>query len=595
MKNSKTGRIIQKLSIQRLSLIALISVGLLTIQFTRCVKGESESYLAPDPGEQTPIFEKVQRYHALLEKRRDEGKNVTRAVTLNEQSKQWAQAGDVPYAKELLDRAILELDTLETATGEIAVEEMKTGDASAVSPPHPAKNHIAARSVRLAVDASKMVITQAVPAEESGDRIDDYTTAFDTEQVEATGGVITVTVWSSPVFIEPADATGKVNESAMDSLFGVHPAHTYDIKMNRQKLVPPSQAGYDFTAAKEIGVRWNRPEYYALWGLIQPGDEELEKGRYDWKQSDYVYNSAPKEIEIFANIGAARKRMKRGAPPNPRTHTFKSPYYEEKYQAFVRALVERYDGDGIDDMPGLKKPVRFWQVDNEPDLATRDWEGYANLMKITYTAVKASCSDCQVAMGGLAMGKPGFEKFYAPVLERLGGRYVDIFDFHFFGGAGKWQTIQKLYHLVRTGLDQRGYTDTDIWLTETGTWTEKPKGGLPGGEQGPSFPEQSERDQAEELVKRYVYAASLGVKKVFWAFGMIEGFQGRGGWFDHMGLIYSGSRRGVKKLAYHAYRKMTEKLAGADLNSVKTLDLGERVAAFRFTKKGSPLYVVWGY
>ena len=67
---------------------------------------------------------------------------------------------------------------------------------------------------------------------------------------------------------------------------------------------------------------------------------------------------------------------------------------------FVRALVERYDGDGKEDMPGLKKPVRFWQVGNEPDLASSDWEGYANLVQITTTAVKASCSHCQVAMGG---------------------------------------------------------------------------------------------------------------------------------------------------------------------------------------------------
>ena len=76
---------------------------------------------------------------------------------------------------------------------------------------------------------------------------------------------------------------------------------------------------------------------------------------------------------------------------------------------------------------------------------------------------------------------------------------------------------------------------------------------------------------------------------------MVDGFKGRGGWFDHMGLIYSGSRHGVKKLAYYTYKKMTEKLAGADLNSVKTLELGEGVAAFKFDKKGSPLYVVWGY
>ena len=99
--------------------------------------------------------------------------------------------------------------------------------------------------------------------------------------------------------------------------------------MNRQKLVPPSKAGYNFNGALDIGARWNRPEYYALWGMIQPGDEDLEKGRYDWKQSDYVYNSAPEGIEIFANIGGARKRMKRGTPPRPRTPPLNPPIMKE--------------------------------------------------------------------------------------------------------------------------------------------------------------------------------------------------------------------------------------------------------------------------
>lgn len=38
------------------------------------------------------------------------------------------------------------------------------------------------------------------------------------------------------------------------------------------------------------------------------------------------------------------------------------------YSAYVRGVVERFDADGVDDMPGLKAPVRYFEVDNEPDL-----------------------------------------------------------------------------------------------------------------------------------------------------------------------------------------------------------------------------------
>lgn len=41
---------------------------------------------------------------------------------------------------------------------------------------------------------------------------------------------------------------------------------------------------------------------------------------------------------------------------------------EAAYTAWVTAAVERYDGDGVDDMPGLLAPIRHWEVDNEPDL-----------------------------------------------------------------------------------------------------------------------------------------------------------------------------------------------------------------------------------
>ncbi len=48
--------------------------------------------------------------------------------------------------------------------------------------------------------------------------------------------------------------------------------------------------------------------------------------------------------------------------------TMGRPCNMKAYAAFVRALVERYDGDGQDDMPGLKFPIRHWEVGNEPSM-----------------------------------------------------------------------------------------------------------------------------------------------------------------------------------------------------------------------------------
>ena len=39
----------------------------------------------------------------------------------------------------------------------------------------------------------------------------------------------------------------------------------------------------------------------------------------------------------------------------------------DDYKNFLIKLVDRYDGDGLNDMPGLTKPIKYWDVMNEPE------------------------------------------------------------------------------------------------------------------------------------------------------------------------------------------------------------------------------------
>jgi hypothetical protein len=84
---------------------------------------------------------------------------------------------------------------------------------------------------------------------------------------------------------------------------------------------------------------------------------------------------------------------------------------------------------------------------------------------------------------------------------------------------------------------------------------------------GPTRFTTSEADQAGDLVKRWVVSLAAGVAKVFWAWGMTEGF---GEWdddfFDHTGLIYSGHgvAPGTRKLSYWALWQLTRQLGGCD-------------------------------
>ena len=470
---------------------------------------------------------------------------------------------------------------------------------------HYQMKEIPPRKIELPVGSNKVYVTRAVPDVESESGLKNKD--FKAEAVKVVGGKVALSVDWVPIFIEEKEPTGLAETDPESSPFGFHPAYTYKSVVDRHRLREPSEMGYDYSHPIDMGVVWNRPEYYALWDKIQKNDEDISEGKFDWKETDYVYGSVPKGMRIMGNIGGIARRTNKEENPKRRTFTFKSEFYEKNFSIFVKNLVERYDGDGVNDMPGLKNPVKYWQIENEPDIATRDWKGYAKLVEAAGKAVKDACFDCKVVMGGMAAPQ-ALESFYIPVMRELKGKYVDVFDFHFFGMAGEWVNFQRGYASIRKALDSNGFPNAEIWITETGTYTGNPRVPVRKlGDQGTMdqrrldfkvLSTQSEKQQAAEVVKRYVYALSLGIKKVFWAFGIMEGFSGNDGQFDHTGFIYDGQyednpRRGVKKLSYYTYKLMTEKLGGSDFSNIKQIEIGTGVYAYKFMKSGRAVYVVW--
>ena len=525
--------------------------------------------------EKLPI-EKAKLFQVLAREKAAKGFDITRALYLNKKSQEAASKGDIILVNKLLDDALKALNDL---------------------PEKPPKMSLMKRLIELPVKVDKAIVTEAVPKYKSGQEVKEYETTFDTKTVTARNGIVKLEISSIPIYVEEGSSTPVLKGRTEDSPFGFHPGYTYNTPVNRNKLVPPSEIGFNYKNSLDIGLRWNRPEFYFLWSIIQRTDSDVKKGVFDWKENDYVYGNVPENIGIVANIAGIESRTLRGEMPFPRTFLFKSEFLEEKYIHFVRKVVERYDGDGIEDMPGLKNPIRYWQVDNEPDVDTKDWKGYAHLMEISYKAIKESCPECKVIVGGMAFPK-GFEEFYLPLFKSLKGKYIDVFDFHQFGPEWAWMVYKDFVDVIKKGLSENGYDKVEIWITETGTYTERPV--VPNLAPIMYLPEQTEKEQACSLIKRYVYALSLGVKKIFWAFGLVEGFTGTGNHeFDHTGLIYirdiNDPRRGlgVKKLAYYSYKMMTEKLEGSNFSKIESLNLGEGIFAYKFNKSGRPVYVLW--
>jgi len=458
-------------------------------------------------------------------------------------------------------------------------------------------------TVKISVRSGTVTIINSVPSSDRGSGIKNFKDAFHRATKSAVKGSVSLQVGREPVYIIDGDITGKNTVRAENSPFGFHPAN---IQGDRDP----------FGAAVDIGIRWHRG-FYAYWIIIQRTDKDIETGRFNWAENDREWGAVPASMAILANIGlperlktAPGKEKESGPRRRDRTSIlWQLNKPESSFIKFVKAAVERYDGDGKNDMPGLKVPIRYWQFENEPDLGgNRDWEGFAHLQETAYKAIKEACPEARVVMGGQSgYTTEIFDSYYVPILKKLDGRFVDVFDFHYYGDAClDWQGVRKAYEHIRSTLLNLGYKKTEIWITEMGSYS-----GSPGDEKSradTSHPHQithiikdrpqTEREQARDVVKRHVYPLALGVRKVFWAFGLMEGFKHDDGYFDHTGFIYDGEfdndpPRGTRKLSYFTYRLMTEILDGADWNRVKILDIGKDIYAISVPKGKGIVTILW--
>eukprot|EP01104_Vermistella_antarctica_P000518 TRINITY_DN10678_c0_g1_i1.p1 TRINITY_DN10678_c0_g1~~TRINITY_DN10678_c0_g1_i1.p1 ORF type:complete len:666 (+),score=96.90 TRINITY_DN10678_c0_g1_i1:243-2240(+) len=136
------------------------------------------------------------------------------------------------------------------------------------------------------------------------------------------------------------------------------------------------------------------PQYYA-WGVMQSGPEEpidfthLDAYVLEF-QEDFktlVMTLRQHSDNTFSNWGITKPKLCLEGVCN----FVPKPEYEHLYQAWVKAIVERYDGDGVDDMLSLKVPGPrlIYEISNEfssfePEHASI----YIGMMELAATAAR---------------------------------------------------------------------------------------------------------------------------------------------------------------------------------------------------------------
>ncbi|MCB9760313.1 MAG: hypothetical protein H6739_10795 [Alphaproteobacteria bacterium] len=199
--------------------------------------------------------------------------------------------------------------------------------------------------------------------------------------------------------------------------------------------------------------------------VVHPGG-----GPADWSLPDHVVRTTgARGIRLFVTLNPStevrdvdRPGIGAGAPREQ----------VGAWRDFVRALVERYDGDGVDDMPGLALPVAAWEVANEPFCSPGDGRchvDYFELVRASYQAAKTADPGATVMVGGAAPLLHTDGNVYEPVAHlyrdffaRGGAAYTDALPFHVVVGS----TEPPLEDVLAAWRDIAG--DTPLWLTEIG-------------------------------------------------------------------------------------------------------------------------------
>jgi hypothetical protein len=203
--------------------------------------------------------------------------------------------------------------------------------------------------------------------------------------------------------------------------------------------------------------------------------ENTTPDQYDWERID-------NELEASKHVGVQMIGTIDFAPgwaaSNPRGPINRTSLAE--FAQFAAAVVERYDGDGIDDAP-CSPTVKHWELYNEPDNRYA-WgyypAQYAEMLAVLYPAIKAADPEAKVVFGGVA--QDWFEdqdgvfvrNWVESVLEAGGGPYFDVMNIHNYAGYfPEWGdhfpgTIDKV-EAFRQILRNHGF-DKPMMITETG-------------------------------------------------------------------------------------------------------------------------------
>ncbi len=231
------------------------------------------------------------------------------------------------------------------------------------------------------------------------------------------------------------------------------------------------------------------------WGDIETSPPTKNRHSYNWEKLDFIVESVERtgrviQINVLVDNPWSIERTNSSyldpvtCNPNGLKVRIKPEFLQAWYQ-FIKTLVERYDGDGIDDMPNLRYPViRYVQIGSEEGNAWIDPEGYLQALQLAYQAVKEADPKVRVLAPGFNLGpwlllmkeSSNLEfstlspraarklKFVKLFLKR-GRPYFDVLTLHLNSSYRVEELIPYTLLWFKTEMKRYGYTKP-IWIDD---------------------------------------------------------------------------------------------------------------------------------
>lgn len=338
------------------------------------------------------------------------------------------------------------------------------------------------------------------------------------------------------------------------------------------------------------GARYVRAEVY--WAGVQPNSSPA--GQYNWAGVDRVAEIAKSGAVVILTVVSA---------PEWAAEELQGPIraqYVDDFTEFMKALVERYDGDGRNDAPG-SPVVRYFELYNEPDNISswgREGDQYAAMLKAVYPKVKEASPQAKVLLGGIAydwftdqqsVPGPFVRSFLDDVLKAGGGAYFDVMNFHVYpvfwpNWGDRPPGVVEKTAAVRAKLSEHGVSKP-VFITESGAHSNCANDAC-----------MTPEIQANHVAQLFTQARAAQVDVMTW-FSLVD----PPGDYPHRNGLVTGANPPSRKRAYTAYQvavrqlgdaEYVRELAAAEVAGADEVNAG-KLLIYEFLNNGRTLYVAW--